>query len=74
MTKLKPPEQQNLEEFLRLVGISLQNERLIQKDNQELLLAAHFLLSAVAGKESWEELAAFLQSMQCCFGLTAMKD
>ncbi|KAJ6666567.1 hypothetical protein lerEdw1_020290 [Lerista edwardsae] len=50
MTELEPPEQQNLERFLRLVGISL-HERVIQKDhlhNQELLVAAHFLLSAVA--------------------------
>ncbi|XP_053122325.1 gasdermin-E [Hemicordylus capensis] len=51
MTKLKPPEQQNIEEFLKLLGINLQNEQLIRKEqlhNKDHFLAAHILLSAVA--------------------------
>uniref|UniRef100_A0A8D0H1Y3 Gasdermin E n=1 Tax=Sphenodon punctatus TaxID=8508 RepID=A0A8D0H1Y3_SPHPU len=48
---LKPPEQQTLAEFMQLVGIHLQDQVLLQKDqldNKQLLLAAHFLISAVA--------------------------
>ncbi|XP_061443424.1 gasdermin-E isoform X2 [Rhineura floridana] len=51
MMELKRPEQQNIENFLQLVGIHLQNKQLMQKDplcNKELLLAAHILLSAAA--------------------------
>ncbi|KAL8165315.1 UNVERIFIED_CONTAM: hypothetical protein K2H54_039204 [Gekko kuhli] len=51
MKELKLPEQQNIEVFFQLLGIDFQNEQLILRDqhqNQDLLLAAHILLSAVA--------------------------
>nr|XP_060638056.1 gasdermin-E [Anolis sagrei ordinatus] len=52
MPNLKPPEKTTIEEFLQHLGISLLKKELKQKvpplQNKELLLAAHFLLSAVA--------------------------
>ncbi|XP_020636642.3 gasdermin-E [Pogona vitticeps] len=50
--QLKPLEEQNIKQFIELLGIHLQNKQPMQKDptlcNKELLLAAHILLSAVA--------------------------
>lgn len=54
MKESKLPKQQNIEVFLQLLGISFQDEQLIlsdQRQNQDLLLATHILLSAVAGTE-----------------------
>ncbi|XP_044306724.1 gasdermin-E [Varanus komodoensis] len=51
MEDLKPTEDRNIEEFLHLLGVSVQSKQLMQKGpvpNKELLLAAHILLSAVA--------------------------
>ncbi|XP_054846734.1 gasdermin-E [Eublepharis macularius] len=49
LKELQLPKEQNAEEFLRLMGINLQDEKLRDwHQNQELLLAAHILLSAVA--------------------------
>ncbi|CAM4519868.1 gasdermin-E isoform X2 [Caretta caretta] len=50
LKELKPPQQQNITDFLQLVGYSLQNE-LLQKDQfhyKGLFSAAHILISAVA--------------------------
>ncbi|EMP24603.1 Non-syndromic hearing impairment protein 5 [Chelonia mydas] len=50
LKELKPPQQQNITDFLQLVGYSLQNE-LLQKDQLHytgLFSAAHILISAVA--------------------------
>nr|XP_032629742.1 gasdermin-E isoform X1 [Chelonoidis abingdonii]XP_032629743.1 gasdermin-E isoform X1 [Chelonoidis abingdonii]XP_032629744.1 gasdermin-E isoform X1 [Chelonoidis abingdonii] len=51
LKELKPPQQQNLTDFLQLIGYSLQNELLLQKDQlhyKGLFSAAHILISAVA--------------------------
>ncbi|XP_065254492.1 gasdermin-E [Emys orbicularis] len=51
LKELKPPQQQNITDFLQLVGYSLQNELLLQKDQlhyKGLFSAAHILISAVA--------------------------
>ncbi|XP_075778299.1 gasdermin-E isoform X1 [Pelodiscus sinensis] len=51
LKELKPAEQQHVTDFLQLVGYSLQNELLSQKDqllSKELISAAHMLISAVA--------------------------
>ncbi|XP_060104646.1 gasdermin-E isoform X1 [Heteronotia binoei] len=51
MKELKLPEKQNIDMFLQLLGISFQDEQLILRDrrqNQDLLVAAHIFLSAVA--------------------------
>uniref|UniRef100_A0A8C3T3L8 Gasdermin E n=1 Tax=Chelydra serpentina TaxID=8475 RepID=A0A8C3T3L8_CHESE len=50
LKELKPPQQQNITDFLQQVGYSLQNE-LLQKDQlhyKGLFSAAHILISAVA--------------------------
>lgn len=47
MDELKSSEKPCLEEFLQLVGVHLQSKQQIH--NKELFLAAHFLLSALAG-------------------------
>ncbi|XP_053876128.1 gasdermin-E isoform X2 [Malaclemys terrapin pileata] len=51
LKELKPPQQQNITDFLQLVGYSLQNELLLQNDQlhyKGLFSAAHILISAVA--------------------------
>uniref|UniRef100_A0ACB8FUP2 Uncharacterized protein n=1 Tax=Sphaerodactylus townsendi TaxID=933632 RepID=A0ACB8FUP2_9SAUR len=49
MKELKLPERKSIEEFLQLMGISLQEKPLRNRhQDQALLLAAHILLSALA--------------------------
>nr|XP_056713573.1 gasdermin-E [Euleptes europaea] len=65
MKELKLPEQKSMEEFLQLVGIGLRDKQLILRDrhqNQELLLAAHILLSAVAELSDY----ALILLWACC--------
>ncbi|XP_077159897.1 gasdermin-E [Paroedura picta] len=65
LKEFKLPEQQNIEVLLQLLGISFQDEQLVfsdQRNNQDLHLAAHILLSAVA------ELSEFARVLlwACC--------
>nr|XP_009674747.1 PREDICTED: non-syndromic hearing impairment protein 5 isoform X1 [Struthio camelus australis]XP_009674748.1 PREDICTED: non-syndromic hearing impairment protein 5 isoform X1 [Struthio camelus australis]XP_009674749.1 PREDICTED: non-syndromic hearing impairment protein 5 isoform X1 [Struthio camelus australis]XP_009674750.1 PREDICTED: non-syndromic hearing impairment protein 5 isoform X1 [Struthio camelus australis]XP_009674751.1 PREDICTED: non-syndromic hearing impairment protein 5 isoform X1 len=51
LKELKPAQQQELGDFLQLLGCSLQNELLLQKyqpQDKELFSAAHLLISAIS--------------------------
>lgn len=58
LKELKPAQQQDVADFLQLVGYSLQNGLLLQEE-QRLFSAAHLLISAVAGMSQMEQLATF---------------
>ncbi|KAG8139108.1 hypothetical protein E2320_001880 [Naja naja] len=60
MEELKSPEKPCLEEFLQLVDVHLQSKHQIY--NKELLLAAHFLLSALAELSSY----SLMLLLACC--------
>lgn len=56
--ELKPSQKHNLTTFLRLVGCSVQGERLGSQDvvdNQKLFSTAFFLVSALAGMDQREK-------------------
>lgn len=67
MRELKPPQQQDLTAFLRLVGCRIQGECPGPEDevsNQKLFATAYFLVSALAGMEWTKESK---RNGCCCF-------
>jgi len=52
LKELKPAQQQDLADFLQLVGCRVQDELLLKNyhlQDEELLSAAHLLISAISG-------------------------